>query len=91
MWARGGRIMRSLMAWLDRQINGNRLFRRLVLMWACWLVTVVSMRATEPEVLKTATGAAGVIVTAIIGILATVIGFYQWHRQKDDERDSNSG
>ena len=80
--------MGRLMAWLGRQINGNRLFRRLVLMWACWLVTVVALRATEADVLKTATGAAGVIVTAIIGILATVIGFYQWHRQKDDERDS---
>lgn len=78
-----------LMRWLDRQINGNRLFRRGVLLWACWLVTVVSLRATDAEVLKTATGAAGVMVTAIIGILATVIAFYQWHRQQDDKRDSS--
>ena len=89
MWELGGGIMRSLMAWLDRQINGNRLFRRGVLLWACWLVTVVALRATDADVLKTATGSAGVIVTAIIGILATVIGFYQWHRQKDDDRDSH--
>jgi hypothetical protein len=79
-----------ILKWLDRQINGNRLFRRGVLLWACWLVTVVSLRATDAEVLKTATGAAGVMVTAIIGILATVIGFYQWHRQQDDKRDSSA-
>ena len=79
-----------ILKWLDRQINGNRLFRRGVLLWACWLVTVVSLRATDAEVLKTATGAAGVMVSAIIGILATVIGFYQWHRQQDDKRDSSA-
>lgn len=76
--------------WLDKQINGNRLFRRAVLLWAMWLVTVVSLRATDAEVLKTATGAAGVMVSAIIGILATVIAFYQWHRQQDDKRDSST-
>lgn len=79
-----------ILKWLDRQVNGNRLFRRGVLLWACWLVTVVSLRATDAEVLKTATGAAGVMVSAIIGILATVIGFYQWHRQQDDKRDSSA-
>ena len=71
---------------IDRLANKQRLFRRIVLLWACWLITVVALRATEPEVLSSVTTAGGVIVTGVIGILTTVIGFYQWHRQKN-ERD----
>ena len=71
---------------LERLANKQRLFRRLVLFWACWLITVVALRATDPDVLKTVTTAGGVIVTGVVGILTTVIGFYQWHRQQDDKR-----
>lgn len=69
---------------LDRLANRQRLFRRLVLIWACVLVTIVSLRATEPEALQGMTGPAASVVVAVIGILATVIAFYQWHRKADE-------
>jgi hypothetical protein len=72
------------MRWLDRLANSHKLFRRLLLMWACWLVTVVSLRATMPEALTDMSGPAASVVIGVIGILTTVIGLYQWMRQRDD-------
>jgi hypothetical protein len=57
--------------------------RRVTLFWAIWLISVVVLRVTDPEVLPTITAAAATVVTAIIGILATVVSFYQWHRSND--------
>lgn len=64
----------------------NLFVRRAILAWACWLITVVVLRVTDPEILETVNGSIVAIVTAVIGILATVIGFFQWSRQKDEER-----
>lgn len=72
------------MAWLNRLVNQQRLFRRLVLIWAVWLVTHVVLTVTEPSVLTKITSPGATVVVAVIGILATVISFYQWHRQQDD-------
>lgn len=74
------------MRWLDRLANRQKLFRRLILVWAIGLVTLVVLRATEPDVLSSATGAGATIVTAAIGILTTVVGLYQWMRQRDEEQ-----
>lgn len=65
----------------------HKLARRLTLAWACWLITVVVLRVTEPAVLSEVNGSVATIVTAVIGILATVIAFYQWSRSKDDDPD----
>lgn len=59
--------------------------RRLSLFWAIWLITIVVFRVTEPEVITKIDAAGASIVSAIIGILATIIGFYQWHRSQDDK------
>lgn len=53
------------------------LTRRALLIWACAIVTVAVLRATSPEVLSSVTGAGATVITAVVGILATVIGFYQ--------------
>jgi len=67
----------------------HKLVRRLTLGWAVWLISVVVLRVTEPEILPIVNGHILAIVTAVIGILTTVIGFYQWsrHKEKTDARD----
>ena len=74
----------SLGSRLSRLANHQRLFRRLVLLWACALITWVVVRTwiNPPEI---SAGTAGALAT-VVGILATVVGFYQWHRKADDER-----
>lgn len=64
--------------------------RRITLFWALWLISVVTLRVTDPEVIPTLTAASTTVITAIIGILTTVIGFYQWHRSKDYHQDSDN-
>lgn len=68
---------------IGKLVNEQKLIRRLALVWACWLITVVVLRVTEPDVLQHVNAAVATIVTAVIGILATVIGFYQWSRHKE--------
>lgn len=62
----------------------HKLVRRLALVWACWLITVVVLRVTEAETIIGLTAAGATVVTAVIGILATVIAFYQSHRHSED-------
>ena len=59
--------------------------RRLSLFWAIWLITVVVLRVTDPEIITNISAAGATVVSAVIGILATVIAFYQWHRLHDDK------
>ncbi len=74
----------SLGSRLSKLANHQRLFRRLVLVWACMLITWVVVRTwiDPPDI---SPGTAGALAT-VVGILATVVGFYQWHRKADDER-----
>jgi hypothetical protein len=71
-----------------RLFNVHKFVRRVTLAWACWLITIVVLRVTEPEVLEHVDGGVATVVTAVIGILATVIGFYQWSRSKEEKDDS---
>ena len=66
-------------------INKHKIVRRLLLVWAVTIITIVLLRATEPEVLKAITTAGGVVVSVTVGILATVLGLYQHHRSKDGD------
>jgi len=74
-------------AWraVARLFDDFKFARRVALVWAMWLITVVSLRATEPEIITKLNTASGVIVTGVIGILATVIGFYLKSRERDDD------
>jgi len=52
--------------------------RRLVLIWACVLITIVVLRVTDPAVMQAIGGAAvATIVTGVIGILATVLTLWR--------------
>lgn len=71
-------------------INDHKLIRRVTLAWACWLITVVVLRVTQPEVLEKVNSSMATIVVAVIGILATVIAFYQWSRHKDGANEGDN-
>lgn len=70
--------------WFSELANRQMLFRRLVLIWAMTIITYVIYVVTDHQLLIQIGAAGATIVTGIIGILTTVIGFYQWHRQQDD-------
>lgn len=72
------------MGWISNLFEKHKFVRRAALAWACWLITVVVLRVTEASVIVGMTGAGATIVTGVIGILATVIGFYQWSRKQDE-------
>lgn len=59
--------------------------RRLALLWSILLITFVVVRVTNKDVLLNITPSGATVVTAIIGILTTVIAFYQWDRARDDK------
>ena len=69
-----------------RLFDDFKFARRATLLWALWLITVVSLRVTEPEIITELNTASGVVVTGVIGILATVVGFYLKSRERDDNR-----
>jgi len=77
------------MARIKNLFEVHKLVRRLTLVWAMWLITVVVLRVTQPEVLANVTGPVATVVTAVIGILATVITFYQWSRQQDRKENAS--
>jgi len=78
-----------MMGWMDRLFNKHKVVRRLIIFWVCWLITVTVLRVTEAEVITKVGAAGATIVTAVIGMLATVIGLYQWSRNKDDVDDDS--
>jgi hypothetical protein len=48
------------------------------------IITFTVWWVLDKSFLVAVSAAGATIITAIIGILATVIGFYQWHRKADD-------
>jgi hypothetical protein len=63
-------------SWCGKQIDERQAVRRMVLATVLYLLWITVDRSTMPEVLTGATAAAGVIVTAIIGILTFPIKWY---------------
>lgn len=51
--------------------------RRVTLVWAVWLITTITFWFMGEDTIN---AAQATVVTAIIGILATVIAFYQHQR-----------
>lgn len=75
------------MGWLDRLFERHKFVRRVMVLWACWLISVILLRVFTPEMLPLVTGSVATVITAVIGILATALGFYQWSRNHErDER-----
>ena len=67
-------------------IEKHKLVRRLALIWAVGLITWVVLRVFGGP-LKEITGPAATALGIVVGLLATVIGFYQHTRSKEDTND----
>lgn len=71
--------------WIKDLADHRMLFRRIVLLWAMTVITYVIYIVADHNLLIQIGAAGATIVTGIIGILTTVISFYQWHRTQDDK------
>jgi len=82
-WMGGNRLYSDMGIRTMKDFPNNKFFRRMILIWAMVLITTVvvwTWRST-PEISAGTAAALG----SVVGILATVIGFYQWSRKRDDE------
>lgn len=72
---------------MNEKFPNNKFFRRLALMWTIALITfAVVVTFTDPPSI---TGGTATALATVVGILATVIGFYQWSRDKEDKAKRN--
>ena len=76
----------AVMEWIDRFFNKHKGARRSALIWSMCLITVVVHRASDPETLVALTPSSAAFLASVIGILTTVIGFYQWSRDRDQNK-----
>lgn len=81
--------MHSVLKWIDRLFNEHMLVRRFMVFWAMSLITWVILTVfTDLDKIN------GHVVTAlsiVVGLLATVIGFYNYQRRLDQqERDDGN-
>ena len=75
---------------VKKLVEEHKLIRRLTLGWAVWLISIVVLRVTDPAVLEHVNGATATIVTGVLGLLTTVIAFYQWSRHQERGNASDS-
>lgn len=75
------------MKWFGAFFEKYKGARRLSLLWAIVLITFVINRITQPEILKSLTAQHVALATLIVGILATVVGFYHKSRAEQDKDD----
>ena len=62
---------------IGNAINEHKAVRRILITWAVVLITIAAL---HPEWYSDAK------FLGIVGLLTTVIGFYQWTRGKEDEK-----
>jgi len=74
--------MKFFMSWCDRQFNQNKLVRRLIVVWAGWLITTVTLKVFSDLTLINSAVVSG--FGLVVGILATVLAFYINARIKED-------
>lgn len=72
--------MKRINNWVRVLFEEYKFSRRFALFWAMGLITYSVLRFFE---LIDKIDTPGLVLVAIIGVLATVIGFYQWHRAGD--------
>lgn len=67
--------------WIDRLFNQYKFVRRIIVLWAMWLITLVVLRAISD--LGAVTASVAAMVGSVIGILSVVLGFY-FQNRKDE-------
>jgi hypothetical protein len=65
-------------------IKEHKAVRRIVIVWALWIITLVVLRVTDDVSLITAASAA--LVSTLVGILTVPIGFYFKRRGDEDKK-----
>ncbi len=76
--------MSKVGVFIDRLFNTHKVVRRSLVFWAMILITVVTLLVFHDlEKITTPVASAFGLVT---GLLATVLGMYQWSRNKDGEK-----
>jgi len=78
------RFVSSLGDWIDRLFNQHKVVRRSLVYWAIGLITFVTIVVFH-DLEKITTPVASAF-GLVIGLLATVLGLYQWSRNKDGEK-----
>jgi len=74
-------MFEGLLNWIDRLFNKHKFMRRLLMFWAIALITwTVGREFRDLSEITAASVSALGVVTAILG---TVIGLYQWSRDRD--------
>ena len=77
----GNLVMGRLGKAIEALFTRHKFVRRVIVLWALWLITVVVLRFVE---LATSIDTATVTgVGTIVGILSTVLGFYIKSRELD--------
>ena len=79
--------MTKVWRWIEALFEEHKLVRRFLVFWAVWLITYVILIAVEKITVIDVPAAS--MISAIIGILATVTAFYIKSREIDD-RDTDS-
>jgi hypothetical protein len=80
--------MTKLGKWIEALFEEHKLVRRVLVIWALWLITVVVLDATAK--ITSIDTASAAMVGSIVGILATVTAFYIKSRQIDDRDTDNN-
>ena len=75
--------MSGFLNWIDDLFNKHKFVRRALVLWAIYLITMVTFIVFE-DVTKI-TPAVVTALGTITALLTAVLGLYQWSRNKEDE------
>jgi hypothetical protein len=79
--------MNKFWEFIETLFEDHKLVRRVLVIWAIWLITTVVLTVTDKiTTIDTPTAA---MVSTIVGILATVTAFYIKSRELDDDSDDS--
>lgn len=73
-------------AWIERLFEEHKFVRRILVLWAIALITFVVISMSGK--IDTVDAAAASFGATVVGILATVIGFYIKSRELDEKKDA---
>jgi hypothetical protein len=69
---------------IEKLFEKHKLVRRGLLVWVCWLITILCLRVSDPAMLPLLTTQVVAFISLVIGMLTAILGFYQWSRSAED-------